>query len=125
MKIRVEELDLDWLGDENIWHANIVFFLSAKTMRNRMVKDNVNFTVHDDTIAGCDCFKTGVCVANLYFLDSSTIDDVAHEATHLALGILARQGIKSIKVTAEKAPEEEEKLAYLVGRLTSKIKNFL
>lgn len=78
-----------------------------------------------DTIAYTHCFSEGHCLANIYLLANATIDDIAHEATHAALGILARSGAKTIRLTTGPAPQIEEDLARIVGHLSQHIKNTL
>lgn len=56
----------------------------------------------------------------MWLLDKS-VSTLAHEATHMALGILARSGQQVLIVTTANAPEAEEDLCYLVGHITSEL----
>ena len=55
-------------------------------------------------IAYADCYPAGEECGAMYLLDTS-VDTLAHEATHMALGILARHGHSSLVVTTEEEPE--------------------
>lgn len=56
----------------------------------------------------------------MYLLDSS-VDTLAHEATHMALGILARHGHTSLVVTTDEEPELSHDLCKIVGLITSQL----
>jgi len=79
-----------------------------------------------DTIAYTDCYPAVVNGAineesgRMYFLDK-TVDTFAHEATHMALGIIARHGHKSIVATIDEEPELSHDLCYLIGAITSQL----
>lgn len=79
-----------------------------------------------DTIAYTDCYpaivngETNEEAGRMYFLDK-TVDTFAHEATHMALGIIARHGHKSIVATIDEEPELSHDLCYLIGAITSQL----
>lgn len=81
-----------------------------------------------DTVAYTDCFETGEECGRMYLLDKS-VNTLAHEAVHMASGILARHGHTSMKLTTgelatatdPKAIELEEDMCYLVGHITSEL----
>lgn len=73
-----------------------------------------------DTIAYTDCYPNGPEAGAMYLLDSS-IDTLSHEATHMALGILARHGHTSLVVTTDEEPELSHDLCKLVGSITSEL----
>jgi len=79
-----------------------------------------------DTIAYTDCYpaivngKENEECGRMYFLDK-TVGTFAHEATHMALGILARHGHKSIVATIDEEPELSHDLCYIVGAITSQL----
>lgn len=73
-----------------------------------------------DTIAYTDCYPNGDECGRMYFLDK-TVDTFAHEATHMALGIIARHGHKSIVATVDEEPPLSHDLCYLVGAITSEL----
>lgn len=65
-----------------------------------------------------DCYPVGAECGRMYLLDKS-VDTLAHEAVHMALGILSRSGAKQLTITTEEAPAAEEHLCQLVGAITS------
>lgn len=85
-----------------------------------------------DTIAYTDCFMPELLpngkwkpedpneCGRMYLLDSS-VDTMAHEATHMALGIIARHGHSSIVATTDIEPELSHDLCKLVGFITSEL----
>jgi len=81
---------------------------------------------NNDTIAYTDCYpavvngKENEEAGRMYFLDK-TVDTFAHEATHMALGIIARHGHKSIVATIDEEPELSHDLCYLIGQITSEL----
>ena len=56
----------------------------------------------------------------IYLLDKS-VDTLAHEATHMALGIIARHGHTSVVATVDEEPELSHDLCKLVGAITSQM----
>lgn len=84
-----------------------------------------------DTIAYTDCYMP-ILLENgkwsrdpdecgrMYLLDK-TVDTLAHEATHMALGIIARHGHNSIVATVDEEPELSHDLCKLVGAITSQL----
>lgn len=85
-----------------------------------------HITPEQDTIAYTDCYpaivggKENEEAGRMYFLDK-TVDTFAHEATHMALGIIARHGHKSIIATIDEEPPLSHDLCYLVGAITSEL----
>lgn len=79
-----------------------------------------------DTIAYTDCYpaivngKENEESGRMYFLDK-TVETFAHEATHMALGIIARHGHKSLVATIDEEPPLSHDLCYLVGAITSEL----
>lgn len=66
------------------------------------------------------CYEAGEECGAMYLLDSS-VATYAREATHMALGILAREGLATIVPTTGPAPEDQEDLAALVATITSQL----
>ena len=71
------------------------------------------------------CAEDKDVAARLYFVAAPSVGTIAHESTHLALGLLSRLGYSNLEVTTDVAPAIEEKLCGLVGDLTSIIKEDL
>lgn len=77
----------------------------------------------DDTMAYCDTFgdeqpdKWG----RLYLLTEFNLDSTIHECIHLASGIMASKGHKTLDLTTEHATELEEQFCELVANLVSLI----
>lgn len=79
--------------------------------------------VEEDTIAYCDNYENGDECGRMYFLGDYISDPntVSHEATHMALGIIARHGHKSIVATTGEEPELSHDLCKLIGAITGEI----
>ena len=88
-------------------------------------------TPETDTIAYTDCYMPHLLengkwqrdpeeAGRMYFLDK-TVDTFAHEATHMALGIIARHGHSTIVATTDEEPPLSHDLCYLVGLITSEL----
>jgi hypothetical protein len=73
-----------------------------------------------DVLAYTDCYPTGEEAGRMYLLNKS-VDTLAHEAVHMALGILSRSGAKQLTITTDEAPATEEHLCQLVGAITSEL----
>lgn len=79
---------------------------------------------HDDTIAYSDTYtleENRDVVGRIYVVLGVEAAVIAHECVHISLGILNRLGYTTMPITAEDAPDVEEKLASLVGGLTGLI----
>lgn len=61
------------------------------------------------------------CAGHIYLPVDVGLDILAHEATHMALGILSRHGKRNLPVTTNKAPEVEEHFCSLVGFITDEL----
>lgn len=79
---------------------------------NEVPKGTIAYTHTYSVQENCDVF------AEMYLTRDPGIETIAHECTHLALGILSRAGHKNLSVTTKIAPALEEELATLVGGLT-------
>ena len=83
--------------------------------------DAIAFT---DTWSNAESLENGVgdkdCAGHMYFVDTS-LSTIAHEATHMALGILSRSGISNLAVVTADANEDEEKLCSVVGFITEEV----
>lgn len=80
--------------------------------------------ITDDTIAYAHCYSVAEdkdVVGVVYFVQHPSVETISHEAVHLASGVLSRLGHKTFKVTTDKSPEAEEKMAQIVGALTAGI----
>lgn len=113
-------IDLTYAGRRHyfkVWRydTDVEFFAA---MSNAGIKHNEAY--EKDTIAYTDCYPKGEECGAMYLLDKS-VDTLAHEATHMALGILARHGNSSLVVTTDEEPELSHDLCKLVGVITSEL----
>lgn len=92
-------------------------FETEPALHTALYKDGIR-DFDPKTIAYTDCYEKGDECGRMYFL-SKSIDSLAHEATHMAAGILARHGNTTFGLTAGKATQQEEGLAELIGHITS------
>lgn len=81
-------------------------------------KAGIRFEV--GTIAYTDNYPDGEECGRMWLLDKS-IDTLAHEATHMALGVIARSGQTSIVATTDDEPELSHDLCKIVGLITSEL----
>lgn len=81
-----------------------------------------------DNIAGFDkltdattvVYADGEECGRMYLLDKS-IRALSHEATHMAVGIMRRHGMKSLTFEPGPVSEEEETMCILAGKITSEL----
>lgn len=76
--------------------------------------------IANDTAAFCATDKIPAGhLAVIYFCKTYlTHENVAHEATHAGLALLARRKVKEVPCTITSNDDSEEMLAQIVGRLT-------
>lgn len=67
-----------------------------------------------------ECYPAGEECGRMFLLDSS-IATYAREATHMALGILARDGLNELIISTGPAPENQQDMASIVGTITSQL----
>ena len=101
-----------------------------KALRGAGVLGRTSIVPDGETVAFTDCWsneeslENGLgdrnCAGHIYIVDVS-LETIAHEATHMALGILARTGVKNLKVVSSDAEKNEENLCSLVGFITHEV----
>lgn len=109
-------IDLQYDGKRhwfNVWRYTTLPELHAALLK-------AGIRPEADTIAYTDCYETGDEAGAIYLLDKS-VDTLAHEATHMALGIIARHGHTSVVATVDEEPELSHDLCKLVGAITSQM----
>lgn len=109
-------IDLHYDGKRhwfNVWR-----YTTLQELHTALLKAGIR--PEADTIAYTDCYETGEEAGAIYLLDKS-VDTLAHEATHMALGIIARHGHKTIVATVDEEPELSHDLCKLVGAITSQM----
>jgi hypothetical protein len=121
-------VDLDFKGARH-WFG-VTSYGSEDQLKSALRSDGVT-EFPADTIARTETWSTteshenGLgdpdCCGAMYLLQGADVDILAHEATHMALGILARAGYGPMQVTTSAAPAEEEYLAQLVGFITTEL----
>lgn len=104
-------------------------FTTRQDFIEKLQSDRIKIDLSDNSIAAyTQCYATSDECGRMYILDS-TISTMAHEAVHMASGILARSGAKTMDLTIETlataddpdAYEVEEDFSYLVGLITSEL----
>jgi hypothetical protein len=108
-----------------------VYGLDTEDSLKKTLKSSGITDLTDDTIAYTDAWsveesrENGLgdpnCCGSIYLLYDSTLDTLAHEPTHMALGVLARENKTSVPVTTSKASSVEENLCSLVGYITEEL----
>lgn len=110
-------IDLQYDGKRH-WF-NVYRYQTMPELHAALYKNNIR-EFPNDTIAYTDNYPNGEHCGAMYLLDTS-IDTLAHEATHMALGIIARSGHTSIVATTDEEPELSHDLCKLVGAITSEL----
>lgn len=93
---------------------------ARKSLGNNVKLDTVAFTC---TWSNKDSIEQGKvdCSGEIFLLKDASAGVIAHEATHMALGILNREGYENLPITTDNAPEVEEELGALVAFITDEI----
>lgn len=94
-------------------------FETEPALHKALYKDKIR-DFDPKTIAYTDCYAEGEECGRMYLLDKS-VKSLAHEAVHMADGILARHGYTTVELTAARASGLEEDLAQLAGHITSEL----
>lgn len=103
---------------KNVDYPVTVKYASNQDALHNMLRYNAEIGFAPDAIAysGDD---------TIYLIRDASIDTRAHEATHMALTILAKSGVNNLTVTADDADENEEDFCSLVGCITDWLSEFL
>lgn len=98
----------------NVWRYTTPKELLTALLKAGVEVENQRITAYTA------CFSAGNECGAMYLLDSS-IGTYAREATHMALGILARDGLTTLILSTGPAVEDQHDLASVVGAITSKL----
>ena len=109
---------IDIVYDDKRHWFNVYRYTTTQELLTALLKDGIEVDKH--TVAYTDNYPKGEECGRMYLLDSS-VDTLAHEATHMALGILARHGHTSIVATTDAEPELSHDLCKIVGLLTGRL----
>lgn len=109
---------IDIVYDDRRHWFYVYRYATSQELLTALLKDGID--VDKNTIAYTDNYPEGEECGRMYLLDTS-VDTLAHEATHMALGILARHGHTSLVVTTDDEPELSHDLCRIVGLLTSQL----
>jgi hypothetical protein len=121
----MSKMELNFRGED--YRFNVSFLSTEKILREHLYSQGIrDFDPHTraytDTWSESEARENGIgdpnCVGGIYLLSFAILDDLAHEATHMALGILSRSGTEQLQVTTRIADENEEDLCFLVGYIT-------
>lgn len=110
-------IDLEYDGRRHWFEVHR--YQTVPELHAALYKNNIR-EFEKDTIAYTDNYPDGEECGRMFLLDTS-VDTLAHEATHMALGIIARHGHTSIVATTDIEPELSHDLCKLVGFITSEL----
>lgn len=115
-----QTIDLDFAGRRHFFH--VYRYTTDQELLDALHRDNITDSdAYEKGVLGyTDCYAKGDECGRMYLLDKG-VTTLAHEATHMALGILSRLGRKNLLITSEKAPKLEEDLGDLIGTITSEL----
>jgi hypothetical protein len=115
-----QTIDLQYAGKRHFFR--VYRFTTDQELIDAMHADKITDpdAYQKDILAYTDNYPTGEECGRMYLLDKS-VNTLAHEAVHIANGILARHGYKSLESTTDKAPQLEEDFCDLVGTITSEL----
>lgn len=109
---------IDIMYDDKRHWFEVRRYTTSQELLTALLQEGIEVDPH--TVAYTDNYPQGEECGRMYLLDSS-VDTLAHEATHMALGILARHGNTSLVVTTDDEPELSHDLCRIVGLLTGKL----
>jgi hypothetical protein len=104
----------------NVWRYTTPQELYTAMLTDGIRVDNEKLTAYTEVYPEVVGGKANDECGRMYLLDTS-IATYAREATHMALGILARDGLSSIHPTVGPAVEDQQDLASIVGTITSQL----
>lgn len=119
-------IDLQFAGRRHFFH--VYRYTTDQELNEALHRDKITDAAayEKGVIARTECYppakdgKPNEECGRMYLLDKS-INTLAHEAAHMANGILARCGHTSVELTTDKAPQIEEDFADLIGTITSEL----
>lgn len=116
---------IELVFDGKLHWFNVYHFTTPQELYTAMLKDDIRvdnekLTAYTETYPEVVGGKRNDECGRMYLLDS-TIATYAREAAHMALGILARDGLSSIHPTIGPAVEDQHDLASIVGTITSQL----
>jgi hypothetical protein len=115
-----QTIDLYYKGKRHYFY--VYRYATDQEILDAMHRDKITDAAayEKGVLAYTDCYAKGEECGRMYLLDKS-VDTMAHEATHMALAIIARSGHDSIVATTDIEPELSHDLCYLVGHITSEL----
>lgn len=118
MDVGPPQQTIDIVYDDKRHWFYVQRYTTSQELLTALLKDGID--ADKNSIAYTDNYPEGEECGRMYLLDSS-VDTLAHEATHMALGILARHGHTSLVVTTDEEPELSHDLCKIVGLITSQL----
>lgn len=109
---------IDIMYDDKRHWFEVRRYSTSTELLTALLQEGIETDPH--TVAYTDNYPDGEECGRMYLLDSS-VDTLAHEATHMALGILARHGHTSLVVTTDDEPELSHDLCKIVGLISGKL----
>lgn len=110
---------IDLMFDSKAHWFNVYRYTTPQELYTAMLKDGIRLD-NEKLTAYTFCYPDGEECGRMYLLDT-TIATYAREATHMALGILSRDGLNTLIVTSGPAAEDQQDLASLVSTITAQL----
>lgn len=98
---------------------NVQRYTTPQELYTALLKDDIRLE-NEKLTAYTVVYPSGEECGRMYLLDTS-VATYAREATHMALGILSRDGLTTLVVSDGPAVEDQQDLASLIGTITSQL----
>lgn len=115
----MSELTIQYLGED--YRISIKWFFSVTNLQEMLETLNVKNSAHSLAYTSTYGKEDPLWAGTMYLATGSDIELIAHEAVHMASGIIARHNKQDInlRLTTAHATDLEEDLGDLVGAITS------
>lgn len=98
---------------------NVYRYTTPQELFTAMLKDGLEVTNERQT-AHTIVYPAGEECGRMYLLDTN-VATYAREATHMALGILSRDGLTTLGVSDGPPVEDQQDLASIIGTITAQL----
>ena len=110
---------IDLVFDNKRHWFSVYRYTTPQELYTAMLKDGIRVD-NEKLTAYTFCYPDGEECGRMYLLDT-TIATYAREATHMALGILSRDGLTTLVVSDGPAAEDQQDLASIIGTITAQL----